>query len=75
MPVIVAAYHRLRTGQAPVAPDSALGHAANYLAMLNRCAAASPAQVRGLETYLNTVIDHGLNASTFRGTRDHRHPI
>jgi citrate synthase len=24
-----------------------------------------PAEVRGLETYLNTVIDHGLNASTF----------
>jgi len=23
------------------------------------------ASVRGLETYLNTVIDHGLNASTF----------
>ncbi len=64
MPVIVAAYHRLRTGQAPVAPDSALGHAANYLAMLTG-APPPPAQVRGLETYLNTVIDHGLNASTF----------
>src|SRR4029079_16007874 len=24
-----------------------------------------PERVRGLETYLNTVIDHGLNASTF----------
>jgi citrate synthase len=24
-----------------------------------------PEQVRGLETYLNTVVDHGLNASTF----------
>src|SRR5207253_2026106 len=23
------------------------------------------ARVRGLETYLNTVVDHGLNASTF----------
>jgi citrate synthase len=22
-------------------------------------------RVRGLETYLNTVVDHGLNASTF----------
>ncbi len=64
MPVIVAAYHRLRTGQAPVAPDSALGHAANYLAMLTG-APPPPAQVRGLETYLNTAIDHGLNASTF----------
>ena len=25
----------------------------------------SPARLRALETYLNTVIDHGLNASTF----------
>ena len=25
----------------------------------------SEAHVRGLETYLNTVVDHGLNASTF----------
>jgi citrate synthase len=25
----------------------------------------SPERVRGLETYLNTVVDHGLNASTF----------
>jgi citrate synthase len=25
----------------------------------------SKARVRGLETYLNTVVDHGLNASTF----------
>ena len=24
-----------------------------------------PERVRGLETYLNTVVDHGLNASTF----------
>ena len=64
MPVIVAAYHRLRGGQAPVAPDPALGHAANYLAMLNGVE-PPPGQVRGLETYLNTAIDHGLNASTF----------
>ena len=26
---------------------------------------AGPERVRGLETYLNTVVDHGLNASTF----------
>ncbi|HWW61426.1 MAG TPA: citrate/2-methylcitrate synthase, partial [Thermoanaerobaculia bacterium] len=39
-------------------------HAANYLWMLDGIE-PSPEQVRGLETYLNTVIDHGLNASTF----------
>ena len=27
----------------------------------------SEARVRGMETYFNTVIDHGLNASTFAG--------
>src|SRR5262249_3040514 len=48
----------------PIAPRSDLGHAANYLFMLTGVV-PSPAQVRGLETYLNTVVDHGLNASTF----------
>jgi len=64
LPTIVAAYWRLRQGLEPVAPHPALGHAANYLHML--FGEAPPAErVRGLETYLNTVVDHGLNASTF----------
>ncbi len=63
-PTIVAAYWRLRQGQQPVNPDGTLDHAANYLYMLNG-ERPFPAQVRGLETYLNTVVDHGLNASTF----------
>lgn len=61
---IVASYHRLRQGQEPIAPDPALGHAANFLYMLSG-EIPSDARVRGLETYLNTVVDHGLNASTF----------
>ena len=61
---IVASYHRLRQGQEPVAPNPTLGHAANFLYMLTG-EAPSDARVRGLETYLNTVVDHGLNASTF----------
>ena len=63
-PTIVAAYWRLLHGQAAVEPDPTLDHAANYLMMLNG-KRPSPAQIRGLETYLNTVADHGLNASTF----------
>ena len=63
-PTIVAAAWRLQQGQQPLAPRSDLSHAANYLAMLFG-EAPTPEQVRGLETYLNTVIDHGLNASTF----------
>jgi citrate synthase len=61
---IVAAYARLRRGLDPVAPDPTLGHAANYLYMLEGCL-PSPEVVRALETYLNTVVDHGFNASTF----------
>ena len=63
-PVIVAAYHRLLNGEEPVRPDPELGHAANYLYMLSG-AAPGEGSVRALETYLNTVSDHGMNASTF----------
>jgi len=61
---IVAAYRRLRTGRSPIAPDPRLPHAANYLYMLTG-SVPSAAATRALETYLNTVIDHGFNASTF----------
>ena len=63
-PTIVAAYGRLLGGAEPVPPRADLGHAANFLYMLNG-EVADPERVRGLETYLNTVVDHGLNASTF----------
>ncbi len=64
LPTIVASYERLRRGQEPVAPHPDLDHAANFLYMLSG-ALPEPEQARGLETYLNTVIDHGLNTSTF----------
>lgn len=64
LPTIVAAYWRLRQGQPPLPPRPDLGHAANYLYMLFGEAPAAE-RVRGLETYLNTVVDHGLSASTF----------
>jgi citrate synthase len=63
-PTIVAAYWRHRRGQDPLDPRPDLGHAANYLYMLTG-EEPDDAAVRGLETYLNTVVDHGLNASTF----------
>lgn len=63
-PTVVAAYWRLLQGEDPVEPRSDLGHAANYLYMLSG-EVPSDERVRGLETYLNTVVDHGLNASTF----------
>jgi citrate synthase len=63
-PVIVATYERLLAGQAAPEPRSDLGAAANYLYMLFD---AEPPRdrVRALDTYWNTVVDHGLNASTF----------
>ncbi|CAM2068963.1 Citrate synthase [Sulfidibacter corallicola] len=63
-PVIVAAYQRLRAGQEVIEPREDLGHAANFLYMLSGDE-PDAARVRALETYLNTVVDHGLNASTF----------
>jgi citrate synthase len=63
-PSIVAAFWRLKAGQAPAPPSNTLGHAANFLYMLQG-EEPDPALARGLETYLNTVVDHSLNASTF----------
>ncbi|HEY3160179.1 MAG TPA: citrate synthase/methylcitrate synthase [Vicinamibacterales bacterium] len=64
LPTIVASYSRLRYGREPIPPRADLGHAANFLYMLNGDVPDAE-RVRALETYLNTVIDHGLNASTF----------
>ena len=63
-PVIVASYRRLLDGAEPLEPRAELGHAANYLYLLS---GEEPGEesVRALETYLNTVVDHGMNASTF----------
>ncbi|OIB58668.1 citrate/2-methylcitrate synthase [Natrialba sp. SSL1] len=64
IPTIVTTYWRYRSGKEPVDPREDLGHTANYLYMLSG-EEPDPEAVRGLETYLNTVVDHGLNASTF----------
>ncbi|MEO8757678.1 MAG: citrate synthase/methylcitrate synthase [Devosia sp.] len=62
--VIVPALIHLRDGLAPVAPNAQSPHAADILRMM-RCRPVTPAEVAGLDTYLVTVADHGLNASTF----------
>ncbi len=62
--VFLPALLRDRDGLGPVAPDAALGHAADILRMI-RGAEATAAEVAGLDAYITTVIDHGLNASTF----------
>ena len=62
--VFTAAHLRLRAGKAAVSPDPALGHASDVLRM---CRGGQPgaAEASALDTYLTTVSDHGLNASTF----------
>ena len=62
--VLTPALLRLRRGETPIAPDNRADHAADMLRMLNG-RVASPALVKALDTYLVTVCDHGLNASTF----------
>src|ERR1035437_9933424 len=63
-PTILANFHRRVQGLEPVKPRADLGHAANYLYMLNGKESA-PDLVRALNTYLVLLSDPGMNASTF----------
>ncbi|MDP8938690.1 MAG: citrate synthase/methylcitrate synthase [Actinomycetota bacterium] len=63
-PEIVAAYWRMSNGEEVVGPNPDLGYAENYLYMLTG-EVPETERARALETYLNTVVDHGMNASTF----------
>jgi len=63
-PTIVAAHARLSAGLDPIPPREDLSHAANFLHMaLGR--EPDPIAARALDTYWVTVVDHGMNASTF----------
>lgn len=64
VPPAIATYWRLFNDRDVIEPRRDLGRSANYLYMLTG-EVPGPETVRGLETYLNTVSDHGLNASTF----------
>jgi citrate synthase len=64
VPVFAAAIARASQGAPPVEPDAALSQAQDYLRMMRGAEASAP-QVKALETYLVSVADHGLNASTF----------
>jgi citrate synthase len=63
-PTIVAAYARLRAGGPAIPPRRDLSLAANFLYMLTG-REPDPIAARALDTYWVTVIDHGMNASTF----------
>src|SRR5271155_4180029 len=64
IPMIVAAYDRIRKGKSVVEPDQSLSHAANFLLMLNGTK-PTPTAERALDIALILHADHELNASTF----------
>ena len=59
-----ATWARSRAGLAPLAPDASRSLSSDVLRLV-RDRAATPAEVAGLDAYLVTVVDHGMNASTF----------
>ncbi len=64
VPMIAAAHDNIRNGREPVAPDRALGHAANFLWMLqNRKPSADTARLMDIDLILHA--EHGANASAF----------
>ncbi len=63
-PTIVAAHARLAKGKDPIAPRKDLSLAANFLYMVTG-RELDPAAAHALDAYWVTVMDHGMNASTF----------
>ncbi|HEY6254099.1 MAG TPA: citrate synthase/methylcitrate synthase [Candidatus Angelobacter sp.] len=63
-PGIIGGYWRLKNGQEPVKVDEELSHGEYFLHQIFG-GEIGPERARGLETYMNTVCDHGFNASTF----------
>ena len=64
LPVVLAAYHRMRSGQEIVPPAPDLSHAANFLYMLTGKRQGAAA-VKALDASLTLYAEHELNASTF----------
>ncbi len=63
-PVIAGALVQRARGSRPVAPDTEASHASDTLRMV-RGDTPSASEIAALDTYLVTVCDHGMNASTF----------
>jgi citrate synthase len=62
--VYAAALIRRSDGLPPVAPDPSLSHAEDYLRMIHG-KLPSLIEAKAMDSYLVTIADHGLNASTF----------
>jgi len=64
VPSIVAAHHRIRSGEQPLAADDRLGHAANFLYLLSgEPPGEDAARLMDLDLVLHA--EHGSNASAF----------
>jgi citrate synthase len=63
-PSALAAFHRLRNGLEPVAPNPKLSLAGGFLQQLTG-KDPDPAAARALDAYFIVGAEHGLNASTF----------
>lgn len=63
-PTIVAAWHRLRSGQRPILPRKSLGFAENFLTMVVGTT-PPPSAVKALDVALILRADNELNPSTF----------
>ena len=64
VPMIVAAHESIRNGREPVEPDRSLGHAANFLWMLQgKKPSADTARLMDIDLILHA--EHGANASAF----------
>jgi citrate synthase len=64
IPVLVANIARIKQGKTPVPPNAAAPQVDDFLRMLTG-GAPKAGHVEALTTYLVTVMDHGMNASTF----------
>lgn len=64
VPTILAAAHRIRQGNGPIEADPTLGHVDDYLRMLTG-SRPDAHDLRSVEQYLVSTMDHGFNASTF----------
>jgi citrate synthase len=64
LPVVVAAWHRIRNGLDPLPPDEDLPHADNFLWMLHGTK-PDPEVAKDLDVCLILHADHTFNASTF----------
>jgi len=63
-PLFLAAFERTRQGHEPLQPQPKLGLAANFLFLLTG-EVPKDEHVKGLNSYLVLLADHGMNASTF----------